>query len=308
MSRVLTHLAKMGAQISYSEKENYPPFRIFGTKLQGQRFDLNVASAQVQTALVLAGLQADGETIIALPAIVRDHTERMLKHAGIPFRQNGLVISVSRLETPAEPFAINVAGDISSAAFFMVAAACLPGSILELLDVGMNPGRTLVLEALQQMGADVQVCGERNEGGEPIGTITVRGAERLKGITISGERIAAGIDEIPILALAGALCQGTFSVRDAQELRVKESDRLAAIANNLRAAGATVNEQADGFEIVGTDALPGGSDWKTHGDHRLAMMGLVANLLFEKPVQIDDVNCVAVSYPHFAVDLAKLLA
>lgn len=181
-------------------------------------------------------------------------------------------------------------------------------SQLELSAVGLNPGRTLVLEALQQMGADVKVDSERNEGGEPIGTILVRGAERLQGVTISGDRIPAGIDEIPILALAGALCQGTFSVRDAQELRVKESDRLAAIANNLRAAGATVNEQTDGFDIVGANSLAGGSDWKTHGDHRLAMMGLVANLLVEKPVAIDDVECVAVSYPHFSADLDKLLA
>lgn len=308
MARVLSHLTQMGANVTYMERENYPPFEISGGSLKGTTFKLSVASAQVQTALVLAGLQADGETIIELPALVRDHTERMLTHAGVPYRSEGLTTIVSRLEQPVPPFSISVAGDISSAAFFMVAAACLPDSQVELLNVGLNPGRTLVLEALQEMGANIEVTDKKIESGEPVATITVYGGKQLKGITIAGDRIAAGIDEIPILSLAGALCDGTFSVRDAAELRVKESDRLSAIANNLKSAGANVEELSDGFDIRGAKQMKGGCEWQTHGDHRLAMMGLIADTLCEKRVQIDDVGCVAVSYPQFEADLKQLLA
>jgi 3-phosphoshikimate 1-carboxyvinyltransferase len=251
MSRVLNHLVEMGANVAYLENDNYPPFEIRGGKLQGKRFALKVASAQVQTALILAGLQADGETVVELPAVVRDHTERMLKHAGVPFVQDGLTTRVSRLATPVAGFEIKVAGDISSAAFFMVAAACLPGSELRLPNVGLNPGRTLVLDVLREMGADIALEDEKIEGGEPTATLVVKGTSRLKGVTIGGDRIAAGIDEIPILSLAGALCDGTFAVRDASELRVKESDRLALICSNLRAAGAKIDEFEDGFDVHG---------------------------------------------------------
>lgn len=308
MSRVLNHLVEMGANVNYSERPNYPPFQISGGSLQGKEFKLGVGSAQVQTALVLAGLQSKGETSIELPTVVRDHTERMLTHAGVPFLQTGLRISVSQLERPVPPFTINVAGDISSAAFFMVAAACLSQSHLVLTDVGLNPGRTLVLDALKEMGANIGVTDRRTEGGEPIGTITVRGGSPLTGITIAGDRIASGIDEIPILALAGALCEGTFSVRDAAELRVKESDRLASITDNLKAAGAQVAVHENGFDIQGVSTLNGGCCWNTHGDHRLAMIGLVANTLCDSEVKIDDLDCIAVSYPQFAHDLQKLLA
>lgn len=306
MARVLGLLQEMGATIRYLQNENRAPFEIEGGALHGKTFKLQVASAQVQTALILAGLQAEGHTVVELPALVRDHTERMLKHAGIPFSQNGLSMQVSQLTEDARPFDITVAGDISSAAFFMVASACLPGSELILTDVGLNPGRTLVLEVLQEMGADITVTNKHLDGGEPVGTITVRGGGRLKGVTIGGDRIAAGIDEIPILALAGSLCQGVFSVRDAGELRVKESDRLKLIAENLRSAGATIHELEDGFDIEGADSLRGGSEWQTEGDHRLAMMGLVANVLLSSPVRIDDTDCISVSYPKFADDFAQV--
>jgi 3-phosphoshikimate 1-carboxyvinyltransferase len=308
MSRVLNHLVEMGAKVLYAEKENYAPFQISGGKLHGKQFKLSIASAQVQTAIILAGLQAEGKTSVELPSIVRDHTERMLRHAKVPFVQDGLTTTVSRLDQCVDGFNVNVAGDISSAAFFMVAAACLPGSELRLPNVGLNKGRALVVDVLREMGADIAIEDEREEGGEPMATIIVRGAGRLKPVTVGGDRIAAGIDEIPILALAGAVCDGVFSVRDAAELRVKESDRLALICANLRAAGAKVDEQQDGFDIHGVSQLAGGCDWKTDGDHRLAMMGIVASAICKNPVRVDTPACVVVSYPNFEADLASVLS
>lgn len=309
MSRVLSHLAKMGARITYEQKDNFAPFGIEGGALKGMVFDLNIASAQVQTALLLAGLTAEGTTTVRLPAVVRDHTERMFTYIGVPFHRNGeLETSVSKLIKPLKPYAITIPGDISSAAFFMVAAACAPDSELTLTNVGLNPGRTLVIDVLTEMGADLQVVDRQESGGEPIGTVIVKGGTPLKGTTIGGDRIAAGIDEIPILALAGAFCQGTLAVRNAAELRVKESDRLSAIVDNFRRAGATVQEFEDGFDMAGSATLAGGSIWETQGDHRLAMTGLVASLLCKQPLQIDDASCVAVSYPQFQSDLKSLCA
>jgi 3-phosphoshikimate 1-carboxyvinyltransferase len=232
----------------------------------------------------------------------------MLRHAQVPFTQDGLTTTVSRLSEPVSGFNVDVAGDISSAAFFMVAAACMPGSELYLPNVGMNAGRTLVIDVLREMGADIAIENAREDCGEPVATVVVRGGNRLKGVTIGGDRIAAGIDEIPILSLAGAVCEGTFSVRDAGELRVKESDRLRLICENLRAAGANVTQELeDGFDIQGVEKLPGGCEWATEHDHRLAMMGLVADAMCEESIEVDDAQCVAVSYPHFETDLNSVL-
>jgi 3-phosphoshikimate 1-carboxyvinyltransferase len=308
MARVLDPLSEMGAAFTYLQKPGCPPFSIKGAALQGRHFNLKVASAQVQTALLLAGLHAEGETVIELPAPVRDHTERMFRYIGVPFAQpNPLTTSVKKLVSPVPAYRLSVAGDISSAAFFMVAAACSPGSDITLTNVGMNSGRTLVISVLEEMGADIKVLNQRDVCGEPVADIRVRGGDRLGGTVIDGERIAAGIDEIPILALAGALCLGTFAVRDAQELRVKESDRLSAICNNFQRAGAQVVQYEDGFEINGTGTLRGDGDWLTFGDHRLAMTGMVASMLSQSPLNIDDMKCAAVSYPQFAADLAKLI-
>lgn len=306
MGRVLQPLQSMGARIAYDSKENYPPFTIQGGNLSGKHFELTVASAQVQTAILLAGLQAEGTTSVLLPKAVRDHTTTFFTFMGIPFEERDLQVSVTRLAQPVAPYSVHVPGDISSAAFFMVAAACLPGSSVLLPNVGTNPGRTLVIDVLTAMGARVGVLPKVSDSGEPIADITVDYTERLGGAHIEHTTIASGIDEIPILALAGAVCNGLFIVSGAEELRVKESDRLAAIVANLSRAGAEIKEKPDGFEIVGASRLAGGSDWQTFGDHRLAMMGLVANLICDEPVVIDDVDCVAVSYPHFAKDLAKL--
>lgn len=308
MGRVLSPLCEMGLKAEYPNEENYPPFAVTGGHLQGKDFKLNVASAQVQTALMLAGLQSDGVTTVSLPSAARSHTEKMFEYIGVPFEvsADGLTTSVKRLDKPVTAYALTVPGDISSAAFFMVAAACAPGSHVRLSDVGLNVGRTLVIDVLREMGADIVVEDEKLQAGEPVGTIVVKGTRRLKGTTIAGDRIAAGIDEIPILALAGAFCEGVLSVRDAAELRVKESDRLTAISNNLRAAGCEVKEYDDGFDVHGQDRPVGGSDWQTFGDHRLAMTGLIASLLCQRPIAVDDTACAAVSYPTFQEHLSLL--
>jgi 3-phosphoshikimate 1-carboxyvinyltransferase len=270
---------------------------------------LPIASAQVQTALLLAGLQAEGTTSVTLPQIARDHTLRMFKHIGVPFEQPAAnTIAVQQLQIEAKDLDLKVPADISSAAFFMVAAACLPGSELVLLNCGMNLGRTLVVDVLQRMGADVEVFQATEVCGEPVANIRVRYAGRLKGATISGEEIASGIDEIPILSIAGALCDGEMRVEGAQELRHKESDRLEAIATNLRSLGAQVSDTADGLVITGAKVLKGGSMWKTYDDHRLAMSGLIASVICAEPLTLTETESIKISYPNFKDDLKTLLA
>lgn len=309
MSRVLRHLGEMGASIHYLQRENYAPFEIEGAMLTGKTFDLDVASAQVQTAILLAGLQADGTTRVKLPTAVRDHTARMFKHIGVPMEQvSDNEISVKRLDEPIEPFTVNIPADISSAAFFMVAAACLPGSNVLLNNVVINPGRDLVISVLQEMGADIEVGNQRERSGELIADIAVRGDRTLGSVSIDGTRLAAGIDEIPIIAIAAAMSQGTFQLTDASELRVKESDRLAAIVGNLRACGAAIEESDDGFVIEGKGGLKGGAEWKSYDDHRMAMSGIIAGLLAEQIVRVDNESCIAVSYPDFINDLRRLTA
>ncbi len=306
MARVLQYLEKMGAHIDYIDKEGLAPFTIRGGNLEGQEFKLKVASAQVQTAILLAGLQAKGKTTVHLPSIARDHTTRLFKHIGIPFQNNDGSISLEALNDPIRPFQYKVPGDISSAAFFMVATACLPGSKLVLTNVGINSGRTLVIDVLKRMGANITLLNTRIMANEPIADIEIIGGDQLVGTEISGNEIASGIDEIPILALAGAFCKGNFVVRDASELRHKESDRLQLITSNLKIAGVDITESEDGFTIVGKKNIPGGSLWQTHLDHRLAMCGLVANLLFDNPLSIEETASTVISYPDFARDLKSL--
>lgn len=312
MSRVLDLLAKMGAVVSYETagngKKGCAPFVVHGTNLEGQHFDLPIASAQVQTALLLAGLQADGTTSVTLPSVARDHTLRMFKHMGIPFQLPAdNTIAVQELQVESKDVELKVPADISSAAFFMVAAACLPGSEVVLENCGINLGRTLVVDVLKRMGADVEVFDAAEICGEPVANIRVRYAGRLHGATISGEEIASGIDEIPIISLAGALCNGELRVEGAEELRHKESDRLEAIATNLRSLGADVTDTADGLVIKGAKELKGGAVWKTFYDHRLAMSGLIASLLCAQPLELTETESIKISYPNFKDDLKTLL-
>lgn len=307
MSRVLNPLCKMGAKVTYLKQENCPPFSLMGSALTGESFELEQASAQVQTAILLAGLQADGRTSVRIPKPVRDHTTRMFSQIGVPFKQESEnLISVSRLLQPVEPFNIDIPADISSAAFFMAAAACLPGSEVLLTNLSINPGRDLIIQALKELGAKIEIVDAREHCHEPVADILVKGGILTGSCTIDAERLASGIDEIPILALTAALSQGTITVKDAAELRVKESDRLYAIVKNLQAAGANIVENKDGFEIQGEGRLKGGSNWEAFDDHRMAMTGLIAGLAAQAPIRLDNESCIAVSYPDFIQDLKRL--
>jgi 3-phosphoshikimate 1-carboxyvinyltransferase len=314
MRRVLDPLAQMGASFKFlanghsgEAKDGCAPFQIDGKPLSGKTFQLKVASAQVQTALLLAGLQAEERTTVVLPGTVRDHTARMFRLLDVPFESpDDLTVSVRKLNKKVAGKRIQVPADISSAAFMLVAAAIAPGSEVVLNNVGINAGRTLIIDVLKQMGADITLENKRDLGYEPVADIRIRGQGRLRGTTISGDTIASGIDEIPIIALAGAFCEGELVVSGAEELRFKESDRLAAIIDNLASAGAKIVGRQDGFVITGQPTLKGGSRWLTHDDHRLAMTGLVANLVCEEPLDLEEKDSVKISYPTFEQDLAIL--
>jgi 3-phosphoshikimate 1-carboxyvinyltransferase len=314
MTRVTKPLSKMGAVFEFlangsPEKKGagYAPFSIQGGNLIGTQFDLDVASAQVEAAILLAGLQAQGVTTVRLPHPVRDHTRRMFAYLGVPTKcPDRLTTAVERLKSPLAPKAIDVPADISSAAFFLVGACLLPGSDILLKNVGINPGRMLVFEVLRAMGAQIAIENQKELGLEPVADFRVTFNGRLKGTTIIQEQIARGIDEIPILALAGALCDGEFSVHGAEELRYKESDRLQAITDNLATLGCQIKTRKDGFTINGASELKNGGVWKTFHDHRLAMTGLVAKLLAKEELQIEETDSIKISYPGFEAHLADL--
>ncbi|HEY9730453.1 MAG TPA: 3-phosphoshikimate 1-carboxyvinyltransferase [Drouetiella sp.] len=308
MKRVLDLLTEMGAEVEFAEKPGCAPFSITGTSLTGKEFNLSVASAQVQTALLLAGLQAEGTTQVTLPEVARDHTLRMFRHMGVPFEEpSPNTVRVQKLKKVLSGFTIAVPADISSAAFFMVGAACLKGSDVTLRNCGINAGRTLVFDVLKRMGANIELVNEQEISGEPVADIRVRYNGRLQGTTIYGGEVASGVDEIPILSIAGALCDGKFTVEGAEELRHKESDRLSLITDNLREIGALVETRQDGFTLTGQEGLPGGGSWTTHLDHRMAMTGLIVNLLCRKPTSIEETDSPKISYPTFQQDLESLL-
>jgi 3-phosphoshikimate 1-carboxyvinyltransferase len=306
MKRVFQPLRELGAKVQAVE-DTFAPFEILGGTLTGKAFQLNVASAQVEACILLAGLQADGETSVSAPHTVRDHTRRMFEFIGIPFVQQDKTLSVRRLTKPVDAYELTVPSDISSAAFFMVAAACSPESDLTLKTVGMNPGRTLVVDILRRMGASVDVLNARDLCGEPVADIRVKYSGRLNGFAIPADLVASGIDELPILAVAGALCKGEFVVSGAEELRHKESDRISSLCDNLKSAGVDVEERPDGFIVKGRASIQGGSSWLTHLDHRLAMTGLIASEIFDEALDIDDPDCMSVSYPTFGCDLKRLV-
>ncbi|HLJ59461.1 MAG TPA: 3-phosphoshikimate 1-carboxyvinyltransferase [bacterium] len=296
MDRVATPLRRMGARISGRSGGRLAPLSIDGGGLRGIAYETPVASAQIKSAVLLAGLFADGETEVREPSQSRDHTERMLGAFGVPVRRDGLAV---RMSGPAalRGTALRVPGDLSSAAFLLVAAALVPGSEVTVEDVGLNPTRTGVLDVLGLMGADVRVRGERDEGGEPVGDVTVR-ASRLRGVTIGGALIPRTIDELPVIAVAACLAEGETLIRDAAELRVKEVDRIAALARELGRLGAAVEPRPDGLAITGVARLRGGRV-ASGGDHRIAMAMAVAGLCADGPVTIDDPACIQTSFPEF---------
>lgn len=309
MKRIIEPLTEMGASIL--SDDGRAPLRITGSKtLRAIRSALPVASAQVKSCLLLAGLYARGETWVVEETPTRDHTERMLDWFGIKVSSEtshtGRRLSVSGdRELTARD--INVPADISAAAFFIAAAICLEGSHISLINVGVNPTRRAFLDVLCEFGANIELSDEREASNEPTATVHVSGGlpQKKETLVIGGKTIANLIDEIPVLAVLGSQLEGGLIVRDAAELRVKESDRIAAICKNLRRMNARVDEFEDGFRVHSSELKGGQID--TYGDHRIAMASAVAALLADGETEIEDAECVAVSFPGFFETLRSVV-
>jgi 3-phosphoshikimate 1-carboxyvinyltransferase len=297
MDRVRIPLEKMGARISGSGEKNTPPITISGGGLRGIEYSLPVASAQVKSAILLAGLQAEGKTVVIEPSAARDHTERMLRGFGVEVKQDGLRIEVERSELRASE--VLVPGDVSSAAFFWCAAALRPGWKVTVKGVGLNPTRTGVLDVLRAMGAEVVIENQSESGGEPRGDVSVTGLE-LKSTRIAGELVPRLIDEIPILALVATQAEGETVFADARELRVKESDRIAVLAREFRKLGIEIEEREDGMKICGPQKLVGTEVESPRGDHRIAMTLAVAGLVAEGETRVLNADAVESSFPNFS--------
>ncbi len=304
MRRVVDPLRLMGAQIAGRLDGQYTPLAIQGTKLLAIDYTMPVASAQVKSAILLAGLQAEGTTIVREKEVSRDHTERMLKQFGAEIDVVDGVVSLKGGQT-LHGTHVSVPGDISSAAFFLVAGAVTPNSKITLQNVGVNETRDGILRVLKQMGANVDVQIEDETAAEPTATITVE-TSALQGITIEGDIIPTLIDEIPIIALLATQSNGTTVIKDAEELKVKETNRIDAVVNELEKLGANITATDDGMVIKGPTKLHGAS-LTTYGDHRIGMMGAVAALITEGDVTLDDAECIAVSYPTFFEHVEKLI-
>ena len=303
MGRIAEPLRQFGAEILCEGSGDRPPLTIRGAPLQAIQFTSQVASAQVKSCVLLAALQARGKTTFTEPTLSRDHTERLFPAFGASFRTENrslILHGPQRLEATE----LDVPGDFSSAAFWMVLAASLPGAKLTLRRVGLNPTRTALLSALLRMGAGLVEKVEQSTP-EPFGTITIQGNTALKATTISGKEIPNLIDEIPILATAAAFAKGITEIRDASELRHKESDRLAVVAQNLRLFGVPVEEKPDGLLIEGGCTLVG-AEVESHGDHRIAMSAAILGLLAKGRTLVKDTACIETSYPGFAQQIALL--
>ena len=308
MSRIKAPLELMGAQIELVGANNCAPLRITGGGLKGITYALPMASAQVKSCVLLATLYAEGTTVIIEPRPTRDHTERLLQSLGVPMTVEGLRITMQGFGAKGPTLLARewtVPGDFSSVAFWMVAAAARPGARLTLDHVGLNPRRTALLNVLQRMGAKVTITPEQRLDAEPVGTIVIEGVG-LRATEIGGDEIPNLIDELPVIAVAGALAEGETIIRDAAELRVKESDRIATMAGNMRLLGVDVEERPDGMAIRGPATLKVGGGVRSFGDHRIAMAMAVLALSAPEPVCINNVGCVQTSYPNFWTDLKVL--
>jgi len=307
MDRIAIPLREMGALIYGRENGKFPPLTIIGKRpLRGINYKSPKASAQVKSAVLLAGLYTDEPVSVTEPAKSRDHTERMLSAFGVDVRVNGLKVSLGEKRELSADLEIDVPADISSAAFFMVGAAITPNSEVTLRDVILNPTRTGILDVMERMGVELRVENVRNVSGEEVGDITVSYSPELKATVIEGEEIPRLIDELPVIALLATQAEGETLIKDATELRVKESDRIKSTVENLKAIGAIAEELPDGMIIRGKCKLKGGKV-SSYGDHRIAMTFAIASLITEEAVEIDDTDCVATSYPGFFNDLKNLL-
>lgn len=302
MRRIVTPLQAMGAVIE--SEDGHAPLTINPASLSGIRYRLPVASAQVKSAVLLAALYARGATRVRQPGPARDHTERMLTAMGVPLRAGRHWVRLPSGKRRLRPLQMVVPGDISSAAFPLVAATLLPGSAIRVEGVGVNPTRTGILELLANMGASVSVEAERESGGEPVADLTAR-FDELHATSVSGDVVVRAIDEFPIWAVAASQAAGASTLRDAAELRVKEVDRIGVLAGELRLLGIPIAETADGFTIHGP-VRPRGGTVSSHGDHRLGMALAVAGLMATGPVRVLDADCVSDSFPGFVETMQAL--
>ncbi len=302
MGRVIEPLSLMGASIS--AQGNKAPLTITGEDLHGINYRLPVASAQVKSAILLAALSAKGKTVIEEPIASRDHTERMLRAMGANLKSEGLIITLTPSSANLRPLNLRVPGDISSAAFWMVAGAIHPDARIRISNVGINPTRNGIIEVLQSMGAGIIIENHRAEGEEPVAELTIESSS-LKGIEIGEDIIPRIIDEIPVIAVAASVARGKTTIRGASELRVKESDRISTTVAELSKLGARIEELPDGMIIHGVAKLVG-SRCESHGDHRLAMSLAVAGLIARGETIISSAEAVNISYPGFWDDLEKI--
>jgi 3-phosphoshikimate 1-carboxyvinyltransferase len=303
MTRVTEPLRSMGAQIDGRNNGEFTPLSIRGGHLNPIHYNMPVASAQVKSALILAGLQAEGETIIIEKAESRDHTERMIRKFGGEVYKNDREITIKggqRLSASD----ILVPGDISSAAFFLVAAAIVPNSEIVLKNVGLNPTRTGIIEIMNKMGANLEISQNEADSFEPAGDITVK-TSSLRGTVVEGDVIPRLIDEIPIIALLATQAEGTTIIKDASELKVKETNRIDTVVQELTKLGASIEATDDGMIIHGGTTLTGGKV-SSHGDHRIGMMLAIASLLSKEKVELENPDAISVSYPNFFDHLNSL--
>jgi 3-phosphoshikimate 1-carboxyvinyltransferase len=301
MTRVIEPLTQMGAKIE--SHRGFAPLTITGGRLQGIDYKLSVASSQVKSAILLAGLQAHGRTTVIEPSPTRDHSERILRYLEAPLQKSDGAVSIQG-GTILKAKPLSVPGDISSAAFLLAAGVLVPNARLTLQDVGINPTRTGILDVLREMGAHISVQNQREITGEPWGDVTIESSE-LHAVQIGGAIIPRLIDELPILAICATQAHGMTVIKDAQELRVKETDRIRAVAVNLRKMGAQIEERADGWAIPGPQRLYG-TMLDSFGDHRIAMAFSIAGLIAEGSTMIEGTEWVDISYPRFYDDLESI--
>ncbi|MFC3882711.1 3-phosphoshikimate 1-carboxyvinyltransferase [Bacillus songklensis] len=304
MGRVTVPLRSMGAKIDGRENGQFTPLSIRGGTLKGIHYHSPVASAQVKSALLLAGLSAEGKTSVTEPEKSRDHTERMLQAFGVQVEVDGNTVSVEGGQ-PLKATTIHVPGDISSAAFFLVAGAVVPNSRIELHNVGLNPTRTGIIDVLKEMGANLEIRNEEIRNGEPVGDLVISTSD-LKGIEIGGDIIPRLIDEIPIIALLATQADGKTIIKDAQELKVKETNRIDTVATELEKLGARITPTEDGMIIEGKTKLHGDLV-DSHGDHRIGMMLAIAACIADGKMALQNDQAIAVSYPPFFEHLQNLV-
>lgn len=313
MGRVVKPLREMGAMIAGRKGGELAPLAVTGSKLRAISYSSPVASAQIKSSLLLAALFAQGTTRISEPRLSRDHTERLFEYFGIPLRREGMTVSLDGRPAVGWNAAseLMVPGDLSAAAFFLVGASIVPASDVTIRGVGVNPTRTGLIEVLTRMGADVQLLNRREEAGEPVADLRVKSAA-LHGVLIGSDLIPQTIDEFPVLCIAAAVAEGQTVISGAEELRVKESDRIATMAAELRKMGVQVTEQPDGMIIQGVgrpkeNGRLTAATCQSHGDHRVAMSLAIAGLTASTHTVIDDTACIETSFPDFQHKLLELL-